>query len=38
MSLDKNLIARMLYKEFCPSLSLKLDFTIFSWENPLSAT
>lgn len=27
MSLDKNLIARMLFKEFCPSLFLKLDFT-----------
>lgn len=37
MSLDKNLIARMLFKEFCPSLFLKLDFTNFSWENPLSA-
>lgn len=37
MSLDKNLIARMLFKEFCPSLFLKLDFTNFSWENYLSA-
>lgn len=37
MSLDKNLIARMLFKEFCPSQFLKLDFTNFSWENPLSA-
>lgn len=33
MLLDKNLIVRMLFKEFCFSLFFKLDFINFSWEN-----